>query len=150
MPYWVPMITKHESQLIERILKTALHIILQEQYLTFHQALKLTRMKSLPLRRKEIFYKFCKKNRELWFFQEMVFWAWKNQADKEDPTKIQTSQLSHHPLWKEYNSNDDKNFIMASPQNLHTSHYVLTVLFCYRFRLLLLLLWCKGWLLWGR
>ena len=60
VPHWAPMITQHESQLIERILKTALHIILQEEYISFHQALKLTHMKSLSLRRKEIFYKFCK------------------------------------------------------------------------------------------
>ena len=69
VPYWAPMITKNESQMLERILKTALHIILQDQYVNFRHALKLTRMRSLSNRRKEIFYKFCKKSEKSEVFQ---------------------------------------------------------------------------------
>ena len=45
--WWGTMITKHESNILERILKTGLHIIFQENYLSFKNALKLANMKSL-------------------------------------------------------------------------------------------------------
>ena len=61
VPYWAPMITKKESEMIERILKTALHIILQSDYINFKHALRLTQMKSLSLHRKDIKFKCCKK-----------------------------------------------------------------------------------------
>ena len=38
VPYWAPMITKAESDMIERVLKTGLHIILHEKYLSIDSA----------------------------------------------------------------------------------------------------------------
>ena len=35
VPVWGPMITQVESNMLERCLKTGLHIIYQEQYLSF-------------------------------------------------------------------------------------------------------------------
>ena len=40
VPYWGPIITKKESIMLERVFKTALHIILQDKYTSFKQALK--------------------------------------------------------------------------------------------------------------
>ena len=60
VPYWAPMITKNESQILERILKTALHIILQDEYISFQNALKITHMKSLSDRQREYILKFRK------------------------------------------------------------------------------------------
>ena len=45
--YWGPMITKEESNMLERCLNTGLHIIYQEKYIIFEQILKLANMKSL-------------------------------------------------------------------------------------------------------
>ena len=47
--FWGPMITKNESNMLERCLKTGLHIIYQDQYVKFSNALKLANMKSLKI-----------------------------------------------------------------------------------------------------
>ena len=60
VPFWGPMITKSESNMLERCLKTGLHIIYQEQYITFDQVLKLAGMRSLKLRRLELISRFSK------------------------------------------------------------------------------------------
>ena len=60
--FWGPMITKNESNMLERCLKTGLHIIYQEQYLSFNNALKLANMRSLKARRLEAITNFSKKS----------------------------------------------------------------------------------------
>ena len=55
------MITTNESNMLERCLKTGLHIIYQEQYLSFINALKLANMRSLKIRRLEAISNFSKK-----------------------------------------------------------------------------------------
>ena len=42
VPYWGPLITRKESNMIERVLKTGLQIILQEKYKSFKNALHVT------------------------------------------------------------------------------------------------------------
>ena len=59
--YWGPMITREESNMLERCLKTGLHVIYQEKYITFEQILKLANMKSLKTRRVELISSFSKK-----------------------------------------------------------------------------------------
>ena len=59
--YWGPMITKSESNMLERCLKTGLHIIYQDRYLSFSNALQLAKMKSLKVRRVEHITRFSKK-----------------------------------------------------------------------------------------
>ena len=58
--FWGPMITKAESNMLERCLKTGLHIIYQEKYLSFSQVLKLANMRSLKVRRVELITRFSK------------------------------------------------------------------------------------------
>ena len=58
---WGPMITRNESNMLERCLKTGLHIIYQEQYLSYNNALKLANMKNLRTRRLEAITAFSKK-----------------------------------------------------------------------------------------
>ena len=55
------MITKSESNMLERCLKTGLHIIYQEEYINFSNALNLANIKSLKSRRLEAITKFSKK-----------------------------------------------------------------------------------------
>ena len=59
--FWGPMITKNESNMLERCLKTGLHIIYQDQYVNLSNALKVANMKSLKARRLEAITNFSKK-----------------------------------------------------------------------------------------
>jgi hypothetical protein len=59
-PYWGPMISKAESSMLERCLKTGLHIIYQNDYISFSHALSLANMKSLKVRRLSQITKFSK------------------------------------------------------------------------------------------
>ena len=61
VPYWGPMITVTESNMLERCLKTGLHIIFQDNYGSFENALKQANMKTLRQRRMELITKFSKK-----------------------------------------------------------------------------------------
>ena len=60
--WWGPMITKQESNMLERVLKTGLHIIYQDNYLNFKNALKLGNLLSLRQRRVVQITKFSKKS----------------------------------------------------------------------------------------
>ena len=60
VPFWGPMITQAESNMLEQCLKTGLHIIYQEQYTSFSQVLKLAGLKSLKMRRLELITRFGK------------------------------------------------------------------------------------------
>ena len=53
--------TKVESNMLERCLKTWFHIIYQDKYLSFNNALQLSHMKSLKVRLLELITKFSKK-----------------------------------------------------------------------------------------
>ena len=55
------MITKVESSMLESVLKCGLHIILDKEYLSFGNALKVASLKSLCHRRKELFFNFSEK-----------------------------------------------------------------------------------------
>ena len=58
--FWGPMINKVESNMLERCLKTGLHIIYQEKYTTFSEVLKLAIMRSLKVRQVELITRFSK------------------------------------------------------------------------------------------
>ena len=60
VPFWAPMITVSESNMLERCLKTGLHIILQDKYVSFGNALKISKMQSLKNRRAIQMTKFAK------------------------------------------------------------------------------------------
>ena len=58
---WHSSITKGEELDIERVQKVALKIILSEQYKSYSEALELTGLDSLKLRRKKLCLNFAKK-----------------------------------------------------------------------------------------
>ena len=62
VPFWGPSITKVESRMIEGILKTGLHIILKDDYISFQNALKKTGLKSMAQRRWDMIFRFAKKS----------------------------------------------------------------------------------------
>ena len=87
--YWGCMITKTESNMLERCLKTGLHIIFQEQYISFTHCLQLAKISCLKQRRIAIITRFslsAKKNTRYknWFCQseEPDEGARTRQADK--------------------------------------------------------------------
>ena len=74
VPYWGPMISKNESNQLERCLKTGLHIIYQSQYTSFSHVLSLANIESLKLRRLKLITSFGKKalnsdKHKHWFVQ---------------------------------------------------------------------------------
>lgn len=73
--FWGPMITKNESNMLERVLKTGLHIIYQDQYLSYSNALRLANIKSLKIRRLEAISNFSKK---ALFSDKYKYWFSKN------------------------------------------------------------------------
>ena len=71
-PAWHGAITQGERTNIERVQKAALHIILGENYSSYKDALKLTNLESLDIRREQmclVFAKKCEKQPKLkhWF-----------------------------------------------------------------------------------
>ena len=78
LEWWGPQISRSESNMIERLLKTSLHIVFQDQYVSFKHSLKSAKLLSLRDRRKILITRFSKKcyNNEkfkLWFAEnEMI------------------------------------------------------------------------------
>ena len=62
LAWWGPMICKHESNMLERVLKTSLHIVYQNEYVNFKNALGLAKLCSLKTRRISQITKFSKKS----------------------------------------------------------------------------------------
>ena len=59
--FWGPMITKNLRNIPERVFKTGLHLIYQNQYLSYSNALRLANDKSLRARRLKAITNFSKK-----------------------------------------------------------------------------------------
>ena len=55
---------------MERIFKTALHIIYQEEYISFDRSRKRTKLKTLAERRKDVIFKFSKSEEKLVNFKD--------------------------------------------------------------------------------
>ena len=59
--WWGPMISKSESNMLECCFKTGLHVIYQDEYISFKHILKRSKNKSLKTRRLEQITKFIKR-----------------------------------------------------------------------------------------
>jgi hypothetical protein len=93
--WWGPMITKHESNMLERILKTGLHIIFQENYSSFKNALRLADMKSLKERRLIHITNFSKKS-----YKNPRFKTWFCVDDQQPPLRFTRNGSKSGPLLK--------------------------------------------------
>ena len=60
-PAWQGAITKAERLELERVQKSALHIILGEEYESYNQALIITGLQTLEIRRQNLCLKFAKR-----------------------------------------------------------------------------------------
>ena len=92
--WWGPMITKHESNMLERVLKTGLHIIFQDKYMNFKNALKLGNLRSLRERRVVQITKFCKKS-----YKNPRFKTWFCEESQQTPAREQRNRRAA-PLLK--------------------------------------------------
>ena len=88
VPYWGPMITRSESHMLEGILKTGLHIILQDEYISFKKALAKTGLKSLAARRKDLIFKFGKKAEKSDKFSKWFTKTEQNQSRRPKPKPL--------------------------------------------------------------
>ena len=61
VPVWNPGLTKHEVKQLERVQKTAMYIILGEEYGNYSHALKTLNCETLEIRRENLCIKFAKK-----------------------------------------------------------------------------------------
>ena len=106
--YWGCMITKAESNMLERCLKTGLHIIFQDRYISFSHCLQLAKMSSLKERRLSIIARFSIKAKRShkykdWFCasEEPVGGARTRQAGTKTqlkPVPCRTQRFERSPI----------------------------------------------------
>jgi hypothetical protein len=92
--YWGCMITKQESNMLERCLKTGLHIIFQDQYISFSHCLQLAKISSLKNRRLSIIARFSKNAQKNPKYKKWFC------ASEEPPEGARTRQAGSRPLLK--------------------------------------------------
>ena len=61
VPVWHPNLTERESKDIERVQKSFLHMILGTEYVSYEQALEISQLEKLAIRRTALCYKFALK-----------------------------------------------------------------------------------------
>ena len=79
--YWGPMITINESRRLERIQRTALHVILNENYVDYKGALEVCNIESLSERRESLLKNFAVKLKSNDKFQH---WFAKSQIPERE------------------------------------------------------------------
>jgi hypothetical protein len=79
VPYWGTRITKHEVTILERVQKTALHIIYGENYTLYEEILQLSNLKSLADRRENLITKFAIKT-----YNNPKFNSWLVKKEKKE------------------------------------------------------------------
>ena len=82
VPYWGTRITQYEATLLERVQKTALHIIYGDKYKSYEEALAMSKLSTLKDRRKNLTTSFAQKS-----YLNPKFNTW---FVKKDPKVLQT------------------------------------------------------------
>ena len=82
VPYWGTRITQYEVTLLERVQKTALHIIYGDKYKSYEEALAMSKLSTLKDRRKNLITSFAQKS-----YLNPKFNTW---FVKKDPKVLQT------------------------------------------------------------
>ena len=90
------MISKSESNMIERCYKAGLHIILQSEYITFKQALIRTKRESLKVRRLKLLTSFGQKA-----LKNKKHGIWFCKAEQKQDTGRQRRHQPIQPLLKQ-------------------------------------------------
>jgi hypothetical protein len=104
-PAWTTMLTKHEENRIENVLRTGLHLVYGDRYQSYTWALKTAGMKSLKEQRNQSFEKFtkgCLKSQKFckWFEPEgerRIHTRQKREAFKSVPARTRAYEQSAIP-----------------------------------------------------
>ena len=95
VPAWQGAITQAERLDLERIQKSALHIILGDQYESYNQAIKSTGLKNLELRRQDICLKFALRAETHWKHKKWFKPNTKPTITRQQNTKYESVQYRH-------------------------------------------------------
>ena len=103
VPVWNSSLTGENISEIERIQKTALHIILGERYISYLNALKLSGLEKLSNRRRKLCLSFAKKSLKnqkfsKWFKPNNRITITRQKQPKFCPTYSRTTRFQKSPL----------------------------------------------------
>ena len=115
VPVWNSSLTIKESNLIERVQRCALHIILGRIYLSYQKALSMLSLQSLRARRSNLCLKFALKAEKSTKFQ-----TWFKPNPKHGKTR--TKQAKYLPVYA--NNNRLQNSPIAYLTDLLNKHYM--------------------------
>ena len=91
VPVWNPALTRGEATLIERVQKSALRVILGDQYLSYNQAMMTLGLDNLESRREKLCVSFASKAANHEKYSE---WFW--TPDRRPDTRY---QAKYTPVW---------------------------------------------------
>ena len=115
VPVWNYSLTSKESNLIERVQRCALHIILGQDYLSYQEALSKLNLQSLRARRSNLCLKFALKAEKSSKFQ-----TWFKPNSKHGITR--TKQAKYLPVYA--NNNRLQNSPIAYLTDLLNKYYL--------------------------
>ena len=103
MPVWHSSITLSERADIERVQKSALHVILVMEYKTYESALKKLNLETLKSRREKLWTKFAAKSvkhdkHKNWFKVNERTTATRQPQPKYCPVVATTKQFDNSPI----------------------------------------------------
>ena len=104
VPAWQPGISKQESHQIERVQRTAFHIVLGENYVSYENALILLKKEMLSDRRIKLCVKFAKKA-----LKNPKFTNWFHPDDTAPPTiKTRANQKKVKSKYKQVQTRTER------------------------------------------
>ena len=94
VPYWGTRITQYEATLLERVQKTALHIIYGDKYKSYEEALAMSKLSTLKDRRKNLITSFAQQSYSnpkfnTWFVKKRS----KSPTNKKHPAAFKGSPI---------------------------------------------------------
>ena len=113
-PAWQGTITQSERIDLERVQKSALHIILGEEYISYSQALNLTGLQNLELRRQKLCLKFAKRAESHWKHKRWF---------KPNSTQVNTRQHKTKYTSVQFRHTRFKNSPISYLTSLLNTHY---------------------------
>ena len=100
---WNSSLTKYEVTQIERVQKAALAILLGDKYMNYENALSLTGLKCLSVRREDLCLIFAKKASNnpkygYWFSENLHAPNTRQNKDKLEPVQYRTDRFRKSPI----------------------------------------------------
>ena len=99
VPYWGSMLTKEESRRIERVQRTALHVIMGESFIDYKNALLACGLERLDERRMKLIISFAKKTAKN---PKFAHWFLQNKESDRKHRVPQTQYKTVHTRTKKF------------------------------------------------